>query len=117
MFGKTITIDAPLLAGKGVAGNWLALKAAPSVAAKAATRAGVAKGATLAKAGAAPKVVTAAKGSIIGGSVWTGTGWSLGFGLGLGALGPVILGATAAGLGYSYYRKRNKTKGADAADG
>ncbi|MBF0460328.1 MAG: hypothetical protein HQL87_02935 [Magnetococcales bacterium] len=52
-------------------------------------------------------VATAAK----SGTLWNGTGWSLGLGLGLGPWGPVLLAGllTAVGYGtYRYYRTRQE---------
>lgn len=124
MIGKKVTIDAPLLAGKGGAGNWFALKTVPCVATKATAGVGVAKGAAMSKSVVGSKMAmtgkavgtkgtlaaSALKGTAATGTIWTGTGWSLGLGLGLGSLGPAMLGAAAAGAGYAYYRKKNKSE-------
>ena len=117
--GKKVTVDMPLMAGKGTTGNWLALKAAPSVGAKTATGA-VAAGT---KAMTAPKIALAAKGAGVatgaatGGTIWTGTGWSLGLGLGLGGLGPILLGSAALGASYAVYKKmKTKNEKAKAAE-
>ncbi|MBF0293039.1 MAG: hypothetical protein HQK86_12880 [Nitrospinae bacterium] len=62
------------------------------------TKGAVAKGVI---AGGAAGGATAA-----GGTIWTGSGWSLGLGLGLGAWGPVILaGIVGAGI-YGYMKSR-----------
>lgn len=51
--------------------------------------------------GAKAAVAGLGKGAATGGTIWFGTGWSLGLGLGLGAWGPLLLG----GLGtYALYR-------------
>ncbi|MBF0401436.1 MAG: magnetic particle specific iron-binding protein [Magnetococcales bacterium] len=76
---------------------------------------GAANGAVVAAAGAAPAnaVATTAGATAAaqtgGGTIWTGTGMKLGWGLGLGAWGPVILAGvvTAVGVGvYSYLKNR-----------
>lgn len=46
----------------------------------------------------------AAAGVLKTGTVWTGSGWSLGLGLGLGAWGPALLGATIICTAYYLYR-------------
>ncbi len=58
-----------------------------------------------AKAGTAASAKTAA---IATGTIWKGTGVSLGLGLGLGAVGPVMLGGAVLGLGYYLYQEHQK---------
>ncbi|MEO5339576.1 MAG: hypothetical protein H7837_03515 [Magnetococcus sp. MYC-9] len=58
-------------------------------------------------AGGSAVATTAVK----GGTLWNGTGWSLGLGLGLGAWGPVLLTGLLAAVGYGtyrYYRNRQE---------
>ncbi|MEO5348686.1 MAG: hypothetical protein H7836_03450 [Magnetococcus sp. YQC-3] len=46
-----------------------------------------------------------------GGTIWNGTGWSLGLGIGLGPWGPVLLAGVLAAAGYGtyrYYRNRQE---------
>ncbi len=49
-----------------------------------------------------------------GGTIWSGNGFSLGLGIGLGAWGPVLLGAAGAAAVYAYFRYRRGL--AEAAD-
>jgi hypothetical protein len=109
LVGKQVTLDAPLLVGKGGAGKWLALKTVPGVGGKIAAGTTSAKGAAVAKTVAAPQIALAAKaigakGAAASGTLWSGTGMSLGLGIGLGALGPTLIGAAAAYGGYKLYK-------------
>ena len=62
MIGKKVTLDAPMLAGKGGAGKWLALKTVPGMGSKAAAGSVVAKGAAVTKGATAAKGAAAMKG-------------------------------------------------------
>lgn len=106
------------VAANKAAGAKMALKEVEMEGAKAVTGGGKAamanKGAVAGKAaltkGAMAKgaVVGGAAGgaTVAGGTIWTGQGWSLGLGLGLGAWGPVILaGIIGAGI-YGYMKSR-----------
>jgi hypothetical protein len=55
---------------------------------------------------------TAVVGKSAAGTLWAGTGMSLGLGLGLGAMGPVLLGGAAAAAGYGIYRYLKNRAGA-----
>ena len=48
--------------------------------------------------------VTTAKASSGGGTIWSGSGMKLGWGLGLGSWGPVLLLGTVAAVGVGVYR-------------
>jgi hypothetical protein len=48
-----------------------------------------------------------------GGTLWTGKGFSLGLGIGLGAWGPVLLVAGIGGAAYAYWRYRQSQIGTD----
>ncbi|MEO5330449.1 MAG: hypothetical protein H7839_00380 [Magnetococcus sp. YQC-5] len=137
LLGKTFTILHSPVAGNG-AGKWLVFQPAAGAATKlAASSAGavaVKGGSTLIIAEAATPKTTAAvvqnatvksaavtqgsamatKGSVMAtkGTIWSGTGSSLGLGLGLGAWGPILLAGalTALGVGIYGYMKR-KTSG------
>jgi hypothetical protein len=139
LVGKSFVIGkAPTIAG-GNASSWLVLKptagatAAKTVGAGAASAkagtASVAKASAplvkaqtvaftttpAATAGSATAAKTAAatgatvKGMATSGTIWKGTGMSLGLGLGLGAWGPVILAGIGASAAYGYWRSKRQT--------
>lgn len=83
------------LVGKGLAGGTKSAMAGSGVVAGPATAVGA-------------KAAMGAKGIAAGGTIWTGSGTSLGLGLGLGALGPVLLVGVVAAVGvgiYSYMKR------------
>lgn len=128
LVGKNFCLSkAPMAAGNG-AGKWILMKPTGSLAAKGAMGAAAAApgsvGLAKAKAGAgwkgsigagkpamtlggksatAAKSAAAAK-SASSGTIWTGSGWKLGLGLGLGSWGPVLLGGALAAAGYGVYQ-------------
>ncbi len=133
LVGKTFTIMHSPVAGNG-AGKWLVLKPANGIAAKmavggagvvaqgAAAKGGatliIAESATTNSTAAVVKSATvkgAAKGTTIAtkGTIWAGTGSSLGLGLGLGSWGPILLAGalTALGVGIYGYMKRRPAGG------
>jgi hypothetical protein len=80
---------------------------------------GAASGATAVKLKVAG---TAAKGAVCAapcasGTIWSGTGWSLGLGLGLGAWGPVLFLGTAGlvATGIYLYRRNRELEAEDRA--
>lgn len=100
--GAAAKTGAAAKAAGGMAGKPVMMNAAMTAPAATAGKACVAgKGAATATSAAAAAKTTAAAGTI-----WSGTGWSLGLGLGLGAWGPVILGGLAAAGVYGYVRSK-----------
>jgi hypothetical protein len=65
-----------------------------------------ATGASVAKSAVSTGAI--AKGAATGGTIWKGTGLSLGLGLGLGAWGPVILAGVGVSAAYGYWRTRRE---------
>ena len=89
---------------KGAAVNGMAAKGGAGVTVQA-------TGAAVAPPAAGNGAVAAVKSAATGGTIWKGTGLSLGWGLGLGAWGPVILLGTAAAVGagiYNYLKNRQE---------
>ena len=97
---------------KGVAGGGVAEGA--GVAAKgagvAAKGAGVAAKAASGKAAVGMAGVAGSAKAAAGSTIWTGSGWSLGLGLGLGPWGPAILGLLGVTAVYGYLRKRRSQR-------
>jgi hypothetical protein len=120
------------LAAKGTIATTAAVKGKAGVAAKTAanSKAGVvAKTAANGKAGVAAKTAAVAKAqtgkvaalqtakAVGGGTIWNGTGMSLGLGIGLGAWGPIIaLGVAVASIGAYGYYKNNKDEYSDSSE-
>ena len=140
LVGKTFTVGkAPVVAGNagkwlvlqpttGAAAKAMAgtAVAAPAVAPKAAVAkaimvkgvagGGVAEGAGVAAKAASGKAAIGMAGAAgsakaaAGSTIWTGSGWSLGLGLGLGPWGPAILGLLGMTAVYGYLRKRRSQR-------
>ena len=140
LVGKTFTVGkAPVVAGNagkwlvlqpttGAAAKAMAgtAVAAPAVAPKAAVAkaimvkgvagGGVAEGAGVAAKAASGKAAVGMAGvagsakAAAGSTIWTGSGWSLGLGLGLGPWGPAILGLLGVTAVYGYLRKRRSQR-------
>lgn len=73
-----------------------------------------ATGTNTAATGGAHAATTMAKASAGGGTIWNGTGLKLGWGLGLGAWGPVLLAGTLAAVGYGVYNyMKNRADGTE----
>ena len=103
-------------AGHGVVSTLIARGAAP---AKAAAFPGIEH--TVVRDALASKVLTgtgaatvttgggsgAAKTLTTGGTIWSGKGFSLGLGIGLGIWGPILVGTAGAAAVYAYFRYRN----------
>ncbi|MBF0195546.1 MAG: hypothetical protein HQL71_13375 [Magnetococcales bacterium] len=122
LVGKSFTVSKAPMAAGAAGPQWLAFKPVTSLAAKGTIattaavkgKAGVAVakaqtgkvGASLAGNSAAAAHTAKAVG---GGTIWNGTGMSLGLGIGLGAWGPVLaLGIAVASIGAFSYYKHNK---------
>ncbi len=101
--GATMKTGATAKAAGGMAGKPMMMNAAMTT--PAATSAGKACVAGKSAATATTAAATA-KTTVAAGTIWSGTGWSLGLGLGLGAWGPVILGGLAAAGIYGYVRNK-----------
>ena len=123
LVGKSFAIgESPVMAGttsKFLVLNPVSGAAAKSMAGTAIVAKGTMQTVALQTAGKTAVAGTVAKGAataVVGksaaGTLWAGTGMSLGLGLGLGAMGPVLLGGAAAAAGYGIYRYLKNRAGA-----
>jgi hypothetical protein len=126
LIGQSFTVSKAPMAAGAAGPQWLAFKPATSLAAKGtiATTAAVkgkagvaAKSAAVAKAQTGKVAAVHTAKAVGGGTIWHGTGMSLGLGIGLGAWGPILaLGVAVAGIGAYGYYKNNKQEDDSSAE-